>query len=176
MKLSTLLTPVILLASEAFAKDEFWINCKQVSRRCRYDNIGPAKDRDSIESTNPTLTDLIEAASWQLNDTRIYDNEHYAVCVSSSGFANWGLCAYPMNTENGINGSTIKELLVKLDEHHCKRCGRVSMFDPPMDMSLGYLQVNNADNVKWEKPVCKPVLADATVDVDQDVFEHKPPH
>lgn len=171
MKVSALLTPVLLLAGQALAKNEPWINCKKGSRHCQWDNIG----RKDPNSRNPTLADLIEASEWQINDTKVYDNEHYAVCVSSSKFDNWGVCAYPVQTENGINGSYVKQLLHKLQAHGCNRCGRVST-KPPMDLVYGRLEVNTADNIRWDKPVCRPKLVDMMVDWRQDKPFHDPPH
>lgn len=155
--LSTLFVPALLLASQALAGKEIWINCKG-SSICKNKHLGLSKPR----APNPTLHDLMEAAEWQVNDTKIYDDGHYAACVSPTNprpvNTGLGLCAYPYDTGHGITGKMIKELLQDLDDYHCKRCGMVSAFRPHLAISNGYLAVNTVDNIKWEQH--KPMIAD----------------
>jgi len=164
MKVSTLLMPVLLLAGQALAKHSHKINCKNDSRHCKHGELGPP-GAGAMKSKNPKLRDLIEAAEYQLNDTKVYPNERFAACVASSGYEDWGLCAYPMYTEDGITGKKIKELLQLLDDYHCDRCGHVS--DHGTYLNLGQLTVNTATNIKW-KPVKPMIMDDLPADFNQD--------
>ncbi|GAB7344215.1 hypothetical protein MBLNU457_2105t1 [Dothideomycetes sp. NU457] len=164
MKLPTfLLIPALLLSSLAIAKPpERWINCSG-SKRCKHDGQHKGKLRP-----NPTLLDLIYAASWQINDTKTYHDQEYAACVTpkdinnkSKTDKNIGLCAYPFATGDGLSGAKIKQLLNDLEAWHCRRCGMVSMSSPlHLDLGMGHLAVNTVDNIMWMSNTNKSMIAE----------------